>query len=141
MDHPCVHAEAVRSHRQKDSAVNISPAYIAGLFDGEGCVLARRRGSKISVEISITQVNPGVLHEIARALNLGRVYVSVWAGKKCGRLRLNSKHDVVSFIDMILPHTYVKTDQLLLMRELISTPCVERDHRSALVAAICELKH
>lgn len=125
-----------------DTVENITPAYIAGLFDGEGMVSATpRSGNTIDVELSITQTDPTVLHVVQRACHLGCVRVYRSRCGSVGRLRLRKRHDIQSFIESVLPYTIVKHDQLLLMRELLATPTYHRAHRSALAAAIRELKH
>ena len=92
--------------------------YIAGFFDGEGCILSTIKSftKYPSIKIQITQKFPTILHWIQRTTNLGRItqnstsslHIYVVSGKK----------NVLRFIKLILPYSIVKRQQLLLGLEL-----------------------
>ena len=101
-----------------DSLVKISPAYIAGLFDGEGCVSATIRPDKrLSFQVKITQKDRSILDLVANALGFGLV----WFQGNHYDLRLFSADDISRFIEAVLPYCIVKRAQLVLMHELVQT--------------------
>lgn len=101
-----------------DSLVNISPAYIAGLFDGEGCVsVSVRKDGRLNFQVKITQKDRSILDIIANALGYG----VVWFQGEHHDLRLFSADDISRFIETVLPYSIVKRSQLILMHELVQT--------------------
>lgn len=93
-------------------------AYIAGFFDGEGCIYGRGTGSfakRPSIRIQITQKFPNILKKMQKVTNLGKVrqrssqrstgsYMYIITGRK----------NVSKFIKLILPYSIIKRQQLLL---------------------------
>lgn len=91
--------------------------YIAGFFDGEGCVhgIIKGDGRPSIPRISIGQKRPEVLFWIKEVLNMGTIHKtskgsSVW--------RINNKKDVERFISLILPYSKVKREELIVGRRL-----------------------
>jgi hypothetical protein len=93
-------------------------AYIAGFFDGEGCIhisLTRGRHShcryRCCLYITIGQKRPAVLYWIQKTLGYGLIQNK---GPRCGyqwRLQ-NGRRGRLHFINTILPYTHVKTKEL-----------------------------
>lgn len=89
----------------------LSNQYIAGFFDGEGCVdvfhghsQERRRRPRIR----ISQRQSHVLKEIVRSLGFGRVTKS----RSTFQWGVKSKRDIIKFVKSILPYSIVKKPQL-----------------------------
>src|SRR4051794_25612322 len=83
----------------------IDRAYIAGFFDGEGCVTFRDRfGGR--PWMSITQKDPKVLQHIQSLLGCGRLHPKDKG--QCWRLIFTSKADMELLIEVIYRYTIVK---------------------------------
>lgn len=93
--------------------------YIAGFFDGEGCVCTMSSSHRLS--ISMCQKFPNVLYHIHKIIKLGRVR------KRHSYTRLSSTHyltitnqkQIKSFIDLILPYSIVKKNQLKVAMKIV----------------------
>ena len=95
----------------------MTPEYIAGFFDGEGCVstfIHPRRNTRIA--LSMTQKKPEVLHEIQRFLGYGKVYVD---NRGTSHLRILGRQNAKDFIRLIYPRTIVKREELRLGYQLL----------------------
>jgi intein/homing endonuclease len=79
-------------------------AYLAGFFDGEGCV-SHKRGRPL---ISITQKDVDPLEWIQTVTGVGRIYPqrSYWQYVVTNRI------DIRIFIQLIYPYSQVKRTQL-----------------------------
>ena len=90
--------------------------YIAGFFDGEGCISGKTpREYCPTVKISITQRRTEILYWIKETLEMGRVYTyctSHWV--------ITNKKDVGKFINLILPYSKVKREELIVGQRLNS---------------------
>jgi len=89
----------------------LSNQYIAGFFDGEGCVdvfHGRSQERRRRPRIRISQRQLYVLNEIKRSLGFGRVAKS----RNTFQWSVKSKKDIVRFVKSILPYTIVKKPQL-----------------------------
>lgn len=97
-------------------------AYIAGFFDGEGCVgVYRLKSGCFRIAVTIAQKKPAVLYYIQRIMGIGNVYKT----GKAYRFSVVNKRDVISFINLILLFSSVKRKQLELALQflnLIGTP-------------------
>ena len=100
----------------------IHPAYIAGFFDGEGCVNITVRGKIRQVRLRLMIVNThlellkilqaqygGGLQKLTRQEN--------W--KQAWQLTIHSKDDQKRFIEDILPYSILKLPQLYLALEFL----------------------
>jgi hypothetical protein len=91
-----------------------TPEYIAGFFDGEGCVHAyvvRGGAGRIATRISMSQRRRQVLDEIHESLGYGHVW---GRGDGAYLLRIDARADVQRFIRLVYPHSVVKKSELKL---------------------------
>ena len=89
-------------------------AYVAGLFDGEGSVIAKMGSTtrdQFSCRISIAQKNPVVLYAVKRTLGYGQVHET-----NIGTFfyKVDSAPQVMEFIRFVYPYSVVKREQLRL---------------------------
>lgn len=98
--------------------------YLAGLFDGEGCVEARvfvgRIGNTaMNLSLRITNTNPVVLYWLENEIG-----GSVYKNERVGQDRQSTYEWVISgqesedFAKKILPYSRMKSDQLVVFIEL-----------------------
>lgn len=92
----------------------VNSSYVAGFFDGEGCVGVYAPRSRPAVQITMSQRTRPVLDEIRKFLGYGQVRLN--SGKYT--LRIDGKKDVRKFIRSIYPYSIVKKDQLRMAYEL-----------------------
>lgn len=96
--------------------------YIAGFFDGEGCLtVANRKRGGIKYQISISQCQKEVLEEIKNFTKVGNVYEAnhrgnrnwkpVW--KKAFSFRISKRKDILFFIENIKDRIIVKREEIL----------------------------
>ena len=85
-------------------------AYIAGLFDGEGCVNIniRRGGKKAELTVAITNLHVGVLKYVQS--HFGGRLSNVGNKKATPDWRCES-NKAVSFLKVILPYLIIKKEQ------------------------------
>ena len=95
-------------------------AYIAGFFDGEGCV--SMGSSSKHPSISITQKFPNVLHHIYQIVKLGRVrkHYQYTRSTLTHHLTITNRKQMRNFINLILPHILVKKRQLEITIKLLN---------------------
>lgn len=94
----------------------LTDEYIAGFFDGEGCVSIGTRGQ---CQVSITQKNPEVLYMI-QEIHGGAVGCKERKFNNCYAWRQVSKEGVGKFLESILPHSVVKRKEIELGLEAVS---------------------
>ncbi len=101
---------------------NESLAYIAGFFDGEGCVMVSdSKGRCSTITIQFTNTNLDVLDYIANLLEGSRIYSQKRYGRKeIWRLVLSSSF-AVDAIELLLPYLVVKKDVAKLALEFYRT--------------------
>jgi len=81
--------------------------YVAGFFDGEGCVYISPEGRPC---VSVTQKRSDIL----------RLFREDFGGKvvdhtgKCSRWQILSREEIINFLEVILPYSIVKTDEIKL---------------------------
>jgi intein-encoded DNA endonuclease-like protein len=96
----------------------LTAEYVAGFFDGEGCVavLLPRSGSRAKprIKINITQKNRQILEDIHSLLGVG--YVGTQGSRNCHQLHIASLEDLKNFIDFILPFARLKRYELVCAR-------------------------
>jgi|SRR5215831_13295813 len=105
----------------------MTPEYLAGFFDGEGCVTHTRRESRspIGVRLLVSQRDREVLDEIQAYLGCGRVNAS--AGGRAFRLQIAVQSDVRRVIPLIYRHSIVKREQLRVAWDILNSPTWERE--------------
>lgn len=94
----------------------VERAYIAGFFDGEGCVhFMKNRGGK--PRVSLTQKDPEVLHKIQGLLGCGGISPQgeYW------QFQVYSLDDTWDFVNLILKYSVVKRKILLEARRRLKT--------------------
>jgi len=96
-----------------NKVTKIQAAYIAGFFDGEGCVSTGRR----HLAIKLAQKNRGVLDYIVKTLGYGKV-------RRCNNghhsMYIYSKPRQTRFIKLVLPYSIVKRSQLEVGLQLLN---------------------
>ena len=91
--------------------------YIAGFFDGEGCVSGYiLENGYPRVKISMGQKRSGVLYWIQEILKMGRI--CTFKRGDISKLQISGKKNVGRFIDLILPHSIVKKEELIIGQRL-----------------------
>lgn len=139
----------------KDSAL----AYVAGFFDGEGCIHAhiRKRDGKTTkswLTVSISQKDPYILNYIQELTGLGGLYQYQGGIKKLKywRYSITGTESVHQFLDTIFPYLLGKKEQARISLELakriidqpnrrnLGTDEVEIGERTKMVEKIIKLK-
>lgn len=82
--------------------------YIAGFFDGEGCLYLGNGGQ--NYRIAITQKTTGVLDWLNKTLGCGHVRSTV--NSRCGQYTINTQRQVFDFLVRVYPHLIVKRRQV-----------------------------
>lgn len=77
-------------------------AYLAGFFDGEGCVYLLPRGR--TIQVSLTQKKPQVLYLVQQEFG-GKVTLH---SRGCYRWRCNGRPESLKFLRAIRPYSIVK---------------------------------
>ena len=92
-------------------------AYLAGLFDGEGCIHGRicNKEGHPTILINISQKRTEILYWIKSLLRMGRVSTS----SQVKSWRISSKEDIERFINLILPYCKIKKRELIIGQKLI----------------------
>lgn len=111
--------------------------YIAGFFDGEGCILANY-SRQIHYKVLISNTNLTVLEEIRDYIGLGNVRQGDGSNIPCYNLTIECKPDVKAFLTRFVPLLRVKKAQALVMLELLETQDV--DKRYELIQKLRDLK-
>lgn len=107
--------------------------YIAGFFDGEGCVHITEAGSyksgkpHLTVKVQIANTNTEILRDIQQVVG-GTVSTSLSAIQKasnrqypCYKLSLTAHTDVKKFIEVVGPFVRVKARQVESLRRYAET--------------------
>lgn len=101
--------------------MSIGPEYIAGFFDGEGCISARiihgRYGDYTRIQTTMNQKYSFILEEIRDYLKIGHLHRCNNKGRQW-RYQINKREDVVKFLILIYPHLLGKKEQAELAIEL-----------------------
>ncbi|KKN24648.1 hypothetical protein LCGC14_0892740 [marine sediment metagenome] len=91
-------------------------AYIAGIFDGEGCVLVRKRAWGNDVRLIVTNTHLGLLNWLRDKLGVGRITPSCGTAetrKPCYHWELTTSSNCFLLAKALIPYTIVKRDKLL----------------------------
>lgn len=101
------------SNQMVEIVPRVTPQWLAGFFDGEGCVSASKRGPMYSVKVSISQSDPVILSVIALKFNnttfstsaskwsKRSTYAVIWTGRS-----------VLEILEYIKDHVIVKRKQV-----------------------------
>ena len=120
---------------EEEDRDRLTNAYLAGLFDAEGCVDVQT-GSETRSEsfcMTLTQrAKPEILHAIREKLGYGKVTVF-------GSFKAGTMEEMKKFIPLILPHSIIKHAQLDLAHGLVNIASAHRSYRD--MERIKELKH
>lgn len=85
-------------------------AYIAGIFDGEGCVSSHKSRGYTNLSLYIGQKDLSLLEWIRDELGLGRIY----SERDCARLQISKREEIREFVKLVYPYSRVKREQLKL---------------------------
>lgn len=113
-----VFARLVGFHLTKRNMVSkmLSSEYLAGFFDGEGCVLIADRKSRNGrkrnyyLQVVLSQKKSDVLYQIKEQYNC---FIKKYHGGDAYFLVLRNQH-AVSFLKDVLPYLVVKLDEAIL---------------------------
>jgi len=125
-------------------------AYIAGFFDGEGCISSTVAETKTypTIRITLVQKNSSILDWIVKTLGFGHVYKS--SNNRTHRITLGGKEKIERFIKIVLPYSKEKKPQLKLGLEFLtlvgkpsSNPLSKENllKRTEIMKKLRELKH
>lgn len=100
--------------------VEVKRAYLAGLIDGDGCIMAtierhseKKFGFRVRLEIKLTLKEKKLLEEFAREFKIGHV--------RCNRRDtvlathdwvIRDRHDVALLLEFIRPYSRLKNKQI-----------------------------
>ena len=90
--------------------------YIAGFFDGEGCITHRRpkAGGRAYRKVSMSQKDPEVLEAIQTYLGYGRLRQRKYPGSGgVWVLHIDNRHNIRDFLTRISPHLIVKREKAM----------------------------
>ena len=107
--------------------IEVKRAYLAGLIDGDGCIMATiehnpemKFGFRVRVELKITQKEDHILQELAQEFKIGRV--------SCNRADssfatydwiIRDKDDLKTILESIEPYTRSKKKQVEIALEIL----------------------
>jgi len=90
----------------------MSPEYLSGFFDGDGCISIRKGSTNRYVcQASIGQKFPRVLRKIKNFLGYGKIRLNRKRGSYY--FWVSRLSEIQSFIELILPYSIVKRSQLV----------------------------
>lgn len=112
--------------------------YIAGFFDGEGCI----QGYLSTPRVSIAQKRPLVLQEIQKFLWEQDIRSQIFRysseKKDLSQLRINAGEEVASFVENVLPFLIVKKEECIVALNKIRLG--SRKRRKWRVSELMQLK-
>lgn len=94
-------------------------AYIAGFFDGEGCITTRNYTR--AVRCIFTQKHPYVLRWIADTLGYGTVVQRRFDKSPCWELQITRGDDVANLLTTLMPYLRVKRAQAVIAMQIVLT--------------------
>ena len=106
----------------------VDRAYLAGLIDGDGCIMAvierhgeKKFGFRVRVSIKITQKDENLLSFLLRRYGVGRIRNNRKGTDQStfDWIVLNRK-DIMSILDLIAPYTKTKCKQVMLARKILN---------------------
>ncbi len=81
----------------------LSLEYVAGLFDGEGCVYISP--NLVGIQVSVTQQKTEILYLLKKQFGGG---VTRYGKQSCHKWRLTKTEDIEIFLNAIYPYCIVK---------------------------------
>ena len=119
----CMNASAVGKIN-----VEVDRAYLAGLIDGDGCIMAhiekhseKKFGFRVRVSVKITQKESLLLNLLAKKYKVGKVRANrkgtVWQTHDW--IVLN-RTDVSTILETIFPYTNTKRKQIAIARQILN---------------------
>ena len=112
-------------------------AYIAGFFDGEGCLSKSWKRKVFQISISQAEFQNTVLFEIARFLESNGVASSIYTHKEKGRSRAGSSLAITSqpsvkvFLENVLPYCIVKKQKAVHVLAVANKSIARLDQQKA----------
>lgn len=90
---------------------SLSPEYLAGFFDGEGCI-SLSAGDLYTLHVSVTQVNPAPLREFAAAFG-GNVRLRRWhrPDQRPGYIWNIASQKAMAMLKVLRPYLIVKAEE------------------------------
>lgn len=101
-----------------DIPSEIEKAYLAGHFDGEGCIRLRRSGKSVKIEIFVQAAYRPTLECYLKFFQ-GSLYSCQGTNKPLYRWHLTGYHKALVFIKDLLPYSSEKRPQLEVAKEYI----------------------
>lgn len=112
----------------KKMNIKITPSYIRGFFDGEGCVSVK------SKQIVITNQNLPILKGIHRRLeNMGIINRLVKA-KNCYRLKIHGYHNLIKFHKLIGSNITEKENKMLALKSSYIRTILSEKQKKEIIA-------
>lgn len=116
------------------TAGDISWQWIAGFFDGEGCIgfhsrIRKDNRDRGGRQLSITQKFPGVLHLIQKKCSKEGIASRVIKQGRYSRLIIQNKKNIKEFLIRVLLYSVIKKKQIELALELLSSIKVNNTKR------------
>ena len=101
----------------------VDRAYLAGLIDGDGCIMAtierhgeKKFGFRVRVEIKITQKESSLLTSLQKQYNVGRIAPN---RTTCDWI-VRDKQQVWLLLGIFAPYTRAKVKQVAIAREILA---------------------
>ncbi len=116
----------VRTDRARHRVIDVRPSldYVAGFFDGEGSVVVRsvkderyRAGYRVSVKVTFTQKDRGILEAVRTVLGMGHIYHH--SRDDTWYLEIYRRDDLRVFVETLAPRCFVKGDDLRRLGEVL----------------------
>lgn len=85
----------------------LKPEYVAGLFDGEGCIYISP--NLVGLQVSVTQKKPEILYLLASQYGGS---VSKYGKQACHKWRIWDTKEIEHFLQEILPHCLIKRGEV-----------------------------
>ena len=97
------------------SSTQLSWEWLAGFFDGEGCISVCRNNYKPgqdaqTIRLQIHQKQIEILDEITEFIFAETGAVPYLGGKKCHSLQYTRQNDVIAILDKLIPYLRVKKE-------------------------------
>jgi len=100
--------------------MKINDAYVAGFFDGEGCIYFRKQRPN-QITVTITQKDKYALERIQHYLGYGAIYTHHSKRNKTTvyTLRINRRALIEDFLTRMKPYLWVKRKKMTQALEVI----------------------
>ncbi len=145
--------KTLRENRMKELKVNVlsleDAAYIAGFFDGEGCVILHKmhindsvRTPNYGLRIYLSNTFPGIVEWIQMKVGYGHIYNRKRPGnwKRVYEWCINGRR-ADDFLKQIYPFLKIKRLQVEVAFEYIETLYLPGENRNILQEKVLNLRH